>query len=115
MIYAAGANLLALYSEKLSEEVAYLPEKTCNAALMTLAGAITHGIVGLFGICRYIRAQISAAQIALVILIIVCVRAVAVISHLRNTASRTVTSADPLFLTGTRKSNNPITVVVTLG
>ena len=50
MIYTAGANLLALDFKELSEEVSYLPEKACDTALVTLAGAVFNCVVRCFGI-----------------------------------------------------------------
>ena len=50
MIYTTGTNLLAPDFKELCKEVAYLPEKACDTALVTLAGAVFNCVVRRFGI-----------------------------------------------------------------
>jgi hypothetical protein len=111
MIFAARTNLLTLYPEKLSKEVAYLPEKACYTALMTLAGAVFDSIVGFLRIRRCSGLQVSVTKVADIVPVAVCVGTVIAIHNLRLTADLTAVLAGALAYAVARKDKCPIIII----
>ena len=75
MISTAVADLLALYSEKLAEKVAYLPEKALDSALMAVAVAVVSVRAVAAGYNRIENAELFTAKVTSAVAVFISVRA----------------------------------------